>query len=265
MKVDVKSILSLPREHRCLFIAFLAVLSVALFLIDVFVVPELSAPIRATASAYAQELSAALIVSIIIFWIVTSFLPNVLSSQELHHVAPDDISQEIENLLAGSLRWRYTGNFGRHLRGKILPALAGRSNVQIVVSIIDPLNKPLCDKHADYRNSISSSGGEGYYDADKVALEVVVTIVYCAWYVANKKMSIELSLLSVFDPLRIDSNDDAMILTIGDRSRPALKLIKNHFMYNHFDLKMRYEREQGRSLDLSGFSKMSDNRCHQGT
>ena len=58
----------------------------------------------------------------------------------------------------------------------------------------------------------------------------------------------------MFDPLRIDSSDNAMILTVEDRRRPALKITHDHFMYSHFDLQMRYQREQGREIPLRGFS-----------
>ena len=253
--MDTKFVVNLPREHRITFIALLAAICALSALFDFFVVPTFPESIQPTASAYALELSAALLVSIIIFWIVTSFLPRPLSQQGIHQLKSDKISLELDELLVGSLRWRYTGNSGRYLRGKVLPALMGRSNVQIVVSIIDPKNKPLCVKHADYRNSVNSGDKGEYYNADKVALEVIVTIIYCAWYAANKDMSIELFLLAMFDPLRIDANDEAMIMTIQDRSRPAVKLAKGHVMYDYFDLKMRYEREQGQRLDLTGFPK----------
>jgi hypothetical protein len=46
-----------------------------------------------------------------------------------------------------------------------------------------------------------------------------------------------------------------MILTVEDRRRPALKITKNHFMYNHFELQMRYACEQGRSISLLGFAE----------
>ena len=136
-----------------------------------------------------------------------------------------------------------------------MPTLAARPNMQIAVSIIDPKDEQLCQTHADYRNSINSIDRGRQYDAQAVAIEAIVTIIHCAWYVANTSVSIELFLLSMFDPLRIDSNDDAMILTVEDRRRPALKLTKAHFMYQHFDLQMRYERKQGRELPLEGFAK----------
>ena len=224
-----------------------------MLLADIFLVSLTPTPIQPSLSGYSQAIVGAVLVSLIMFWVVISFFPNMQNAQGLHQIEPNRISAEFEDLLRDALRWRYTGNFGRYLRGKVLPTLAGRSNVQIVVSIINPEDKSLCERHANYRNSINSIDKGRQYDADVVALEVIVTIIHCAWYVANKEVSIELFLLSMFDPLRIDSSDNAMILTVEDRTRPALKLVRNHFMYDHFDLQMRFERKQGRKLDLLGF------------
>jgi hypothetical protein len=157
-------------------------------------------------------------------------------------------------LLRTAQRWRYKGNFGRYHRGKILPELSGRPNFHSVVCIIDPQDRNLCEKHAEYRSKINGIDRGVAYDANRVALEVVVTIIHCAWHVANKGANIDLYLLSQFDPVRIDASDDAMILTVEDRRKPALRIARTHFMYEHVELQMRFAREQGRRLELKGFA-----------
>ena len=141
------------------------------------------------------------------------------------------------------------------MRGKVLPALASKPNFHISVCIIDPTILELREEHARYRNSINSIDKGKKYDADAVAIEVLVTIIICAWYVTNKNSSIDLYLSTVFDPVRIDANDDAMMLTVEDRRSPALKITSEHFMFEHYDLQMQFSRQQARKIDISGLKE----------
>tara|TARA_R100001143_G_scaffold39740_1_gene36319 strand:- start:319 stop:1179 length:861 start_codon:yes stop_codon:yes gene_type:complete len=170
----------------------------------------------------------------------------------LVEIHPRTITKEFNALLLHAGRWRYKGNFGRYMRGKVLPTLASKANFHISVCIIDPTNPGLCEEHARYRNSINSIDKGKKYNADNVALEVVVTIIVCAWYVANKNVAIDLYLSSVFDPVRIDANDHAMILTVEDRRSPALKITSGHFMFEHFDLQMQFSRQQAKNIKVTG-------------
>jgi ABC-type thiamine transport system ATPase subunit len=63
---------------------------------------------------------------------------------------------------------------------------------------------------------------------------------------------VELFFSASFDPVRIDSNDERMILTVEDRRRPALLVEKEHFTYEHFEMSMEFARTQGRAVELSG-------------
>ena len=173
----------------------------------------------------------------------------------LEEIHPRNITKEFDLLLSNAGRWRYKGNFGRYMRGKVLPTLASKANFHISVCIIDPTIEGLCEEHARYRNSINSIDKGKKYDAENVALEVIVTIVICAWYVTNKKAVVDLYLSTVFDPVRIDANDNAMILTVEDRKSPALKITSDHFMFEHFDLQMQFSRQQARNINITGLNE----------
>ena len=253
--MDVEKILTLPRHHRRTFITLLISLCLIFVIVDLVLVSFGPKSIQPALSGYLQSIAGAILVGLIVLWIFISFIPLGETSGGLHQIEPTRITGEFEDLLKGALRWRYKGNFGRYQRGKVLPTLAGTPNMHVSINIIDPKNEDLCREHAQYRNRITSIDKGRNYNADLVALEVIVTIVHCAWYVANKGVEIDLFLATVFDPVRIDSNDKAMILTVEDRRSPALKLTSNHFMYNHFDLQMRYAREQGRRIELGGFAE----------
>ncbi len=68
-------------------------------------------------------------------------------------------------------------------------------------------------------------------------------------------MAIDIYLSKAFDPIRVDSNDQAMILTVEDRRSPALKITSTHFTYNHFELQINTARRQGRKIDLGSMRK----------
>jgi len=248
--MDTETIRSLPKYHRRAFIGLLILICAGLISID-FLLLGASGATAHMISAYIESVVSAILGGLLIFWIFVSFTPYG-ESGGLDQIEPNRITKEFDVLLRDARRWRYKGNFGRYERGKVLPTIAGRPNAHATISVIDPLDNALCQRHAEYRNRINSIDKGKKYEANTVALEVVVTIIYCAWYVANKSVSIDLFLLSVFDPVRLDSNDEAMIITVEDRRSPALKLSKQHFMYEHFESQMQYAREQGRQVNLRG-------------
>jgi len=247
--MDPKSILTLPKEHRRTFVVLLVVLFILALMLD-WQFTDLSL-VEATLG-YVRSIAAAIVTSLFLLWIITSFIPRHGTDEGLKEIEAAKITKEFDQLLGAASRWRYKGNFGRYMRGKVLPTLAGRQNCHISACVIDPTNQALCEKHAHYRSQINSIDKGKRYDAQAVALEVLVTIVICAWFYVNRRVAVELFLSQSFDPVRIDSNDEAMILTVEDRRSPALKVTKHHFTYEHFEMSMEFAREQGKKVKLGG-------------
>lgn len=140
----------------------------------------------------------------------------------------------------------------------MLPTLSEKRQVDIDASIIDPRNSELCEQHALYRGKIEAIEKGRKYTAEDVAREAITTILLCAWHVENRGMSIDLHLTPFYDPMRIDASDVAMIVTMEDRRRPALKLTSENFMFDHFMDQMRFVREQGEKIDLTGFKRIDN-------
>ncbi|MEX0810277.1 MAG: hypothetical protein WD044_16245 [Dongiaceae bacterium] len=249
------NVLRWSQSHRRLFIFLLFVLFVLLIVIDVFVLHGGFKTVQLSASGIVRNLIAAIATSAIVAVFYLVFVAPEQPSETLKQLAPSKITREFDRLLTDAIRWRYKGNFGRYLRGKVLPTLASRQNVDIDVSVIDPRDVDLCERHARYRNEIPGIDRGRNYTHDLVALEVLVTILHCAWHAANRDLSIDLYLSRVFDPIRIDTCDTAMILTVEDRRSPALLLTSSHFMYSHFEQHMRYTRDQGTKIDLAHFPR----------
>ncbi|MGE8518263.1 MAG: hypothetical protein ACN6OM_16735 [Alcaligenes nematophilus] len=246
--MDSEKIISLPRHHKKTFIFLLILAYLILLLIAHYTFGQ---EFTDVIFDQVKSIAAALITALFGLLVIIPFIPTK-EKGEIIEIPAQKITKEFEELLASATRWRYQGNFGRYLRGKVLPTLASRPNVHITACLIDPSDKTLCEKHAEYRSSINAIDKGRRYNAASVSLEVVVTIVMAAWYVRNRGMEIDIYLSRKFDPIRIDGNDDAMILTVEDRRSPALKITQKHFTASHFNLQMQTARTQARKIELKG-------------
>ena len=246
--MEVEKILNLSRHHKKTFVALL----VAIYIISlIFAHYYFRQDFKDILLDQTKSISSALITTLLGLLIALTFIPKKEDGQIIE-IQPHDITNEFEKLLASATRWRYQGNFGRYLRGKVLPALASRPNVHVTACLIDPADVTLCEKHAEYRCSINAIDKGKFYDANAVSLEVMVTIVIASWYLRNRGMDINIYLSSKFDPIRIDGNDEAMILTIEDRRSPALMITQKHFTASHFNLQMQTARDQARKIEIHG-------------
>lgn len=246
--MDTDKILNLPRHHKKTFVALL----VSIYFISLLIAHyQLDQPFIEVVLDQVKSISSALITVLFGLLIITPFLPSNKQG-EIIEIPAQEITDEFEKLLNSATRWRYQGNFGRYLRGKVLPTLASKTNVQVLVCLIDPANQELCARHAEYRGNINAIDKGRKYDSAAVSLEVMVTIVIAAWYARNKGMDISIFLSGKFDPIRIDGSDEAMILTVEDRRSPALMITQKHFTANHFNLQMQTARNQARKINLGG-------------
>ena len=249
--MDAEKIISLPKHHKRTFVALL----IALFLISLFVTYLMGeTSVTDILKDQAKSISSALITALFGFIIIVPFIPTPEKGESIE-IPPGKITKEFDLLLESANRWRYKGNFGRYLRGKVLPTLSAKQNIHVIACLIDPDDSGLCESHAEYRAGINAIDKGTRYTADLVATEVVVTIIIASWYATKRNMAIEIYLSRSFDPIRIDSNDEAMILTVEDRRSPALKISKKHFTSEHFELQMRTAKDQSRKVDLTGMRK----------
>jgi hypothetical protein len=254
--MELDAVLQLPKYHRRSFFALTALSMSLLILADVYIFND-KEPLDKVASGIISHVIAGAASAILVIGFLSFFIPRDIKQSSLAQVPAPAITGEFEKLLASATRWRFKGNFGRYLRGKVLPTLSVKSQVDVDASIIDPRNPELCAQHARYRGEINAIDRGRMYTAEDVAREAVTTIMHCAWHVENRGISIDLYLTDFYDPMRIDASDAAMIVTMEDRRRPALKLTSENFMYDHFMTHMRYLREQGEKLDLTGFKRVA--------
>ena len=246
--MDSEKITSLPRHHKKTFIALLVLLYVMSLLIAHY---QFGQKISDVFLDQVKSIASALITALFGLMMIIPFIPRK-GKGEIIEIPAQEITAEFDKLLASATRWQYQGNFGRYLRGKVLPTLASKNNIQVKACLIDPANEHLCATHAEYRGDINAIDKGRKYDSATVSLEIMVTIVIAAWYARNRGVDISIYLSGKFDPIRIDGNDEAMILTVEDRRSPALMITQKHFTANHFNLQMQTARNQARKVDLGG-------------
>jgi hypothetical protein len=253
--MDLEVIFSLPKYHRRTFFLLVALITGLLLVINFLVFFYVRKDIAEPISLILAHLISAAIASGITVAFLLFFMPIGERSDSIVQLPPHRISSEFEILLQRSSRWNYRGNFGRYFRSKVLKTLSTRANIDVDVIILDPNDEVLCQQHANYRNEIRSVESSRVYDAKYVALQACVTIALCGWYAVNRKVSVDLFLSKTFDPVRVDACDEAMVITVEDRSRPALRLAHEHFMYEHFMLDMLYRKEQSKRIDVGRFPR----------
>ncbi|KFI23940.1 hypothetical protein [Nitrosococcus oceani] len=119
--MDPESILTLPKEHRRTFVWLLILLFLLVLLIDW----QLSSLSFADAFlGYVRAIAAAILTSLFLLWVISSFIPRNKRVEGLVELEAGKITEEFDRLLSTATRWRYKGNFGRYMRGKVLPTLA---------------------------------------------------------------------------------------------------------------------------------------------
>lgn len=254
--MNAKRILALPLHYRRTFLALLVFIGLVLVATDVIFFTKNATPgsPQSIVSQYIQGTVAAIIVSLLTFSLAAYFLPRDDVRHGLTHLSPTEITAAFEKQLELSRVWQYRGNFGRYLRGKVLPALASRVGVKISACIIDPRDVKLCEDHSRYRSQINGIDAGLMYTPQLVQVEVLTTILICAWYASSKTALIDLYLTPVFDPVRTDASDKSMIVTVEDRRRPALLIDATHFMYEHFSLQLLFAQRQGTQIPLNSIA-----------
>ncbi|MET4678841.1 hypothetical protein [Stenotrophomonas rhizophila] len=245
--MNTDSLLKLSSQHRNSVITLFGLMVLAVL----FVHWLSSESLQATWLAFLEFLGAALVSIVLAYFLFVYFVSR--GDVELFELQPNKITKEFDSQLATATSWLYKGNFGRYLRGKVLPELErGAGGVRVVACIIDPRDPDVCRMHAGFRERINSIDKGVPYTQDAVAMQVLVTIVMCSWYVSNRNMDISVFLTKTYDPVRIDSNGESMIVTVEDRRSPALRLNKGHFMFSHFTSQIDTAREQGHEVRLRG-------------
>lgn len=250
--MNLDDVMRLPRYHRRTFVSLVTLIVAGLLVVDVVFLAD-ERTLQAAISDIIRNIAAGVVTAVIVIIFLGLFIPKGESDSSIDQIPPLRITHEFDKLLDSTDRWHFQGNFGRNLRSKVLPYLAKRRSGQVYACIIDPSDTDLCHRHARFRSEIPAIDGSRDFTPEEVACKALVTILLCASYSVRTRLQIDLWLLKTFSPIRVDSTDDGMLITVEDRRSPALRISRDNFLFDHFMMHMFYNRQQGRKLDLRGF------------
>jgi hypothetical protein len=158
-------------------------------------------------------------------------LAQLLRQSPVREVPPGEIGPEIDRLLEGSREWLFRGGSARYLRGFTLPRLSARRTLdtRVLIALLDPRDLHLCEAYAQYRSKIGRTDPE--VSARSIQAEILATIYLAGWYATRRRLQPRIVLLRSFSQLRYDVGSDGLLVTVADRTRPALYASADSWYY----------------------------------
>ncbi|MDX8398737.1 MAG: hypothetical protein R8K20_00635 [Gallionellaceae bacterium] len=146
-------------------------------------------------------------------------------------------------------QWYFKGGFGSYFRNSTLPELlkGGKTNLDIMIAVIDITNDSLVNDYANYRKQ--ASGKE--VNADKVVSEIKKTINFLAQKVKKNRgafSSVKVVFLDNYSSFRLDFHDYGVILTQDNEKAPAIEFGSDSTYYQGF--KLEFEQLKKKAQDL---------------
>jgi hypothetical protein len=183
--------------------------------------------------------------------------PESADPRQIEILPPRDISPAFDEALRNASSWKFKGEFGRYFRTATIPRLSERATSQhktisVVGLIMDPRNWDLCQRHAEYRNSVTTVDRQNNWTTELVQDQLYATILVTLVFQArNTLLDIELYLLNNFVPARIDLSSGGAIITKEDRKAPALRVRPGSFFFDSYDQEISVTKRQAHRVASS--------------
>jgi hypothetical protein len=153
------------------------------------------------------------------------------AAAQIEVLASGDISDAFEEAQRAATLWYFKGGLGRYATAKTIPNCLdnGRTGYDFRIFIVNPFDMNLCKYVSDAR-----ANGE---DAAATAREAFTTIVEFCRLVQSRRTDISsasCSLIDDFSAMRVDVNDQGVIVTHSDKKSGAVRYDKNSFVYRSY-------------------------------
>lgn len=172
-----------------------------------------------------------------LLWWLRSPLSRTPASGEIF---PDTIGRTLEAAAAASDEWEYVGHTGVYVRSKILPILEARSKSQSVAItirfiIMDPFNRELCERYAEYRTrSRSSTISPRTWTGLSVQSDLIATVIrLIRAKAAYPSLTIHLGLSPSFSVWRYDKSEREVVMTQEDPQQPAYRYLRGSRFFSY--------------------------------
>ncbi len=254
------------RRPFLLSIIFLLIL---LSFIRYYLIPDISSSFEGGWLVFFATILDGLIASVLVTvgLAVTVFAmsPDILRKSNIRVVEPRALKTLFNTALESSEIWWYKGGCGRYFRTQTLPIMAkcardSSQSREVRVSILNPLNEKIVEKHATFRRSTAA----GYSDADswtdaRVRNELYATIVTTLLYqIEAPSLRITLHLIPCYSAFRIDLSDHYAIITKEDKKAPAIFCDKGTYFYKSYKDEIVLAENQGERVSVlnnKGYSR----------
>jgi hypothetical protein len=193
------------------------------------------------------------LIGCLIFWLE----PKIARQATITVVNPKDISGLLATALEDSKEWWFRGGTGRYLRAVTLPTLAERSRnsssgKRLHVQLLDPANRSICERYANYRRGLRSSAHEAQqWTLERVRAEICGTLLAVFIKVSEYPLlRVEVTLTPTFSSFRIDLSAKYAIITKEDQRAPGVRCDQGSYFYDAYKDDMELTAQMGRSVSI---------------
>jgi hypothetical protein len=174
-----------------------------------------------------DDMLAAVLVAGLLTALLSYFAPEADVDSAVEIVPAKDRGPRLVRYQADTRQWWFSGSMGRYTRAKTLPALAaacredGRGRT-IVLQLIDPRDRHLCQRYANLRRSLRE-GERVPWSVEHVQREVLSTIAAAYTTAAQQSLlDVRVALRPTLNQQRYDLSDSGVIITTEDERRDAI-------------------------------------------
>lgn len=247
---------STPSQRRQLFLVIALALCVIAFLRSCAVIPHLSQPVGTAdiIEKFLGDLFSSLGVTAFLALAFMYLFPIERSVEEVRRKGTSHYFDKAYELTG---RWDFSGSSGTYTRARTLPQLneitrQKQKHVDMLILLNDPREAAICERYVGYK----SSSGEEKWTVERVRLEVLATIVSCAWYgLFNPRLTIRVGLKSVLSRYRYDVSSSYAIVTRENPDEPALVIHSDSVRYQGIIEEISCQRDQAEMLDLENLPR----------
>lgn len=153
----------------------------------------------------------------------------------IHSVPSDRVRRaQFGRMTNGASEWTFRGGSGRWFRASALPAVEKNTKAKSPVRVIllDPRSEAICSAYAEYRRkSLWYPTGDPTTSPRGIQAEILATIVRVVASDVHTRVEARIALSRTYSPVRVDANQEWMMLTTPDRSHAPLLASKEHWLY----------------------------------
>lgn len=162
---------------------------------------------------------------------VSANVAALVDSRDIVEIPGEQIGTSLEGILQSAGSWKFKGGAGRWQRVSVMPTLARikTKDVDYELHLVDPSDEELCKRYDRYR---AAQRADSVKRKDEKIREEILACIYAAgWYSHRSRLRPSITLTRTYSPLRTDVGDDALVVSVADRTQPGLLVRRGAWLY----------------------------------